>query len=55
MISVQFPETTVENIEMLVREIVSDLIYILLCCYLEENVFQVRLFEISESNPSIVI
>lgn len=34
MVSIQFPETAVQHIEMLVREVLSDFINILLVSYL---------------------
>ena len=55
VISVKFPETAVEYVEMLIREEFSDLVYVLLPGNHEKSLFQCGPLKVPEIDLSIVI
>ena len=55
MVRIQLPESTVEHIEVLVRKVLSNLVYVFLRCYLLEDVSQIRVLEVSPRYSPIVV
>lgn len=55
MVVVQLPETTVEHIKVFVREVVSNLIYVVFSSYLFEYLNKVGPLEVPESDFRVVI
>jgi hypothetical protein len=55
MVCVQLPKSAVQNIEMLIRKVLPHFINILFSSYILENILQVALLEVSESDLAIII
>lgn len=55
MIGVELPETTIQDVEVLIRKVLSDLIDVLFCGHSEEDVLQIRSLEVSVGYPSVII
>jgi len=55
MVRIQLPESTVEHIEVLVRKVLSNLVYVFLRCYLLEDVSQIRVLEVSPRYSPVVV
>ena len=55
MISVQLPEPAIQNVEMLIRKELSNLIDVVLVSNLVQNLIQSAVLEVSERDLAIII
>lgn len=55
MITIQLPESYIQNIKMLIWEIIPHSIDILLLAYMEQYIFEVWLPKLSEWYPTVII
>ena len=55
MICIKLPKPTIENVEVFVRKVPTNFVYVILYAQFLQNLKEVRVFEVSVSNFTIVI
>lgn len=55
MVCVQFPEFAIKHIEVLIREVVSDFVYVLLSINVEKGVKKVRVLEVAVIDSTVIV
>ena len=55
VVGVKFPESTVKHIEVFVREVLPNLIYVFFVGHLEEDIGQIRVLKVAPRDLPVVV